>query len=587
MAAEDTAAEDTVTEDTAAEDTVAEEPAFEDTAFDLTDLYGSTVSHGGLQEELREVRVPALTILAHPDPRRVGERVLLPALASGGEVELSRLEPQFTAPEGGAARPLADKHLSRQASHLEPDGASGGIVLRRGAARTAIELDGFAMGEEQRLSKQALQVGVTIVLADRVALLLHEIELMPRPEKVHADLVGESPAMHRLQQQILEIAAHPHAVLLRGETGTGKELVARAIHHASPRSAKPLVCVNMGALPPTLAAAELFGAARGAYTGAARKRRGYFQRAHGGTLFLDEIGETPPEVQVLLLRVLETGEVQPVGAAESVRVDVRVVAATDAALEAAIADGRFRAPLLHRLAGLEIHLPRLRERRDDIGRLLGHFLRRELESLGKAARMAPTRSRQRPWLPATAVARLARCPWPGNVRQLLNVARQLVVAGREAPQVRVTPEIAALLDEVKPPEEATPKEPGTLASPVPGTPPDVPSTSEPDAAPTSLPPVVTPFGDRRPAQISEDELIATLKANHYRLLPTAAALGISRTSLYSLIDKSSRIRKAGDLTRGEIERCRERQAGDLDAMAAELEVSRKGLRRRMTDLGID
>src|SRR5262249_13655296 len=150
-----------------------------------------------------------------------------------------------------------------------------------------------------------------------------------------------------------------------------------------PRRDGPYLALNLGAVPPALAAAELFGAARGAFTGADRRRAGHFERAHRGTLFLDEGGEAPPEVQVLLLPALESGEIQPVGSEAPQRVDVRVVAATDADLEAAVAQGRFRAPLLHRLRGCEIRLPPLRERRDDVGRLLVSFLRRELAELGR------------------------------------------------------------------------------------------------------------------------------------------------------------------------------------------------------------
>jgi two-component system nitrogen regulation response regulator GlnG len=164
-------------------------------------------------------------------------------------------------------------------------------------------------------------------------------------------------------------------VLLRGESGTGKELVAHAIHEASPRRTGPYVAVNMAAIPPSLAAAELFGATRGAFTGADHDRPGYFSRAHRGTLFLDEIGETAPEVQALLLRVLEAGEVQAVGGLEPRRVDVRVLAATDADLQGMTAMDRFRAPLLHRLMAGYLQVPALRARREDFGRLLYAFLR--------------------------------------------------------------------------------------------------------------------------------------------------------------------------------------------------------------------
>ena len=540
------------------------------------DLHGSTVSYSRLSEELSEVRVPALTILCHPDPRRVGERALLPALGSGDVVALSRLAPELTSPAGGPSRPLADKHLSRRPLELALEPGVDGLTLRRGQAR-GVEVDGVTLDDERRVSTPELAAGVTLVLAERVALLLHLQVLRPRGDAPSFGLVGESAAVVRLREQIREIGPVEVPVLLRGETGTGKELVAHAVHRASRRRDHPMVCVNMAALAPSLASAELFGAARGAYTGADRKRAGYFRRATGGTLFLDEIGETPVEVQVLLLRALETGEVQPVGASDPIRVDVRVVAATDAELESAVASGRFRAPLLHRLTGTEIRLPSLAERREDVGRLLCHFLRKELEALGEAHRLDPAGPRDRPWLDASLVARLTRYSWPGNVRQLRNVARQLAITGRGAPQLRLTPEIAALLG-----ESATAPEPVAVATR------ERPAALLPGGDPgeTVAPPAQPKKQTRRPSDIDEDELLEVLRAHLFRPRPTADALGISRTSLYALIDRSSRIRKAGDLAAEEIEACRRRCAGDLDAMATELEVSRKGLRRRMTDLGL-
>jgi two-component system nitrogen regulation response regulator GlnG len=358
-------------------------------------------------------------------------------------------------------------------------------------------------------------------------------------------------------------------VLLRGETGTGKELVARALHDAGRRRSRAYLAVNMAAIPATLAAAELFGAARGAYTGADRKRDGYFQRADGGTLFLDEVGETPPEIQALLLRALESHEIQPVGSDEVRRVDVRLVAATDADLEGAVAAGRFRAPLLHRLAGYEIRIPPLRSRRDDFGRLFLHFVRQELAELGETDRLAnPPEGRS--WIPATLVARLAAWDWPGNVRQLRNAVRQLVIAGRDGGDEGMWLQAERILQEA-----------ARAASPA-------------DSDPTGAPPVEispAPRGEprrayRSPDDVTDDDLLAALRANRWRIQRAAAQLGISRGSLYDKIEKSQRIRKAADLSREEIEACRARCGSDLDAMVEVLEVSKRGLQRRMTQLGL-
>jgi two-component system nitrogen regulation response regulator GlnG len=324
----------------------------------------------------------------------------------------------------------------------------------------------------------------------------------------------------------------------------------------------------MAAVPPSLAAAELFGVAHGAYTGADRRRAGAFQRADGGTLFLDEVGETPPEVQALLLRALETGEIQPVGGDEIRRVDVRLIVATDADLETAVADGRFRSPLLHRLAGYEIRLPTLRERRDDFGRLFLHFLRGELATLGETSRLTPP-PESRSWGPAALVARLAAYDWPGNVRQLCNAVRQIVIAGRDANDAGMWLQAERLFQEA-----------ARLASPQDSDPMAV------SAVPPSGPAKEPRKAYRSPDDITDDELIAALRTNRWRIQRAATQLGISRGSLYDRIERSSRIRKASDLSREEIEACRASHGEDLDALVEALEVSKRGLQLRMTRLGL-
>lgn len=508
------------------------------------------------------VLVPGLTILGHSEVARVGERALLSDLAFGREERLSRGEPGFSSPERPFQAPLADPHLSRKPLRLVPGAAPGSVLLIRGESGTAVLVDGEPLEAERELFAAEIERGVVLLLANRVVLLLSRLDPLGSGGVASFGMVGESAGMVHLRREIQRVARLDIPVLLRGETGTGKELIARALHTASHRAFRPYLAVNMGAIPQTLAAAELFGAARGAYTGADRKREGYFARAQGGTLFLDEVGETPPEVQVLLLRALENHEIQPVGSDEPVAVDVRLIAATDADLEGEVKAGRFRAPLLHRLAGYEIRVPPMRERRDDFGRLLYSFLRSELEELGEGERLRHS-PEVRPFLPAALVARLALHDWPGNVRQLRNVVRQLVIAGRDAGEAGMWLQVERLGDEHPRP---APGESGPIAVPV--------------AA--KVPRKVY----RNPEEVSEEELLEALRTHRWRLQPTAAALGVSRTSLYDRIDKSSRIRKAADLPREEIEACLERSGGDLDAMAEALEVSKRGLQRRMTQLGM-
>ncbi|HEY4564760.1 MAG TPA: sigma 54-interacting transcriptional regulator, partial [Thermoanaerobaculia bacterium] len=455
-----------------------------------------------------------------------------------------------------------DTYLSRQPLHLLPGPDPGSVHLVRAGSRTPVAANGEHVGEERTFSAAEVERGVVLLLADRVVLLLSPLAPVSAAGLPRFGLVGEGPDAIRLRREILRVAPVTTPVLIRGETGTGKELIARALHQASPRSRSSYLAVNMGAIPTNLAAAELFGAARGAFTGADRPRDGYFVRAHGGTLFLDEIGETPPEVQVLLLRTLETGEIQPVGGTPR-QVDVRWIAATDARLEDDVAAGRFRAPLLHRLGGYQIQVAPLRRRREDLGLLLLHFLRQELNGLGESDRLLPS---GRPWVPAPLVAYLADYEWPGNVRQLRNVVRQLVLAGRDAGEEGMWMQVESALREVAKPV------PDRITDSYPAAPP------EPRRAPRK------PY--RNPEEVGEEELLAALRAHRWRPQPAAEELGISRPSLYAKIEKSAKIRKAADLGRQEIEACFAEVGGDLDAMVERFEVSKRGLQIRMTQLGL-
>ena len=239
------------------------------------------------------------------------------------------------------------------------------------------------------------------------------------------ELIGASAAMAALRQEIALVAGSDLAVLVTGETGVGKELVARRIHDASPRADEALIHVNCAALPITIAESELFGHVAGAFTGASRDRAGKFEVADGGTLFLDEIGELPLELQPKLLRALQQGEIQRVGSDRVHRVNVRVIAATNRDLEAEIARGRFRADLYHRLAVFPLRVPPLRDRADDIPHLAAHFADESARRLGL------TRVR----ISAAAKALLQAADWPGNVRELENVVSRAVLraAGASRP----------------------------------------------------------------------------------------------------------------------------------------------------------
>jgi anaerobic nitric oxide reductase transcription regulator len=241
-------------------------------------------------------------------------------------------------------------------------------------------------------------------------------------------ILGTGPAIRRLLEDVHVVAGSDLAVLITGETGVGKEMVARRIHEASPRAGEALIHVNCAALPESIAESELFGHVAGAFTGATRDRAGKFEIADGGTLFLDEIGELPLTLQPKLLRALQQGEIQRVGSDKLLKVNVRILAATNRDLQQEVAEGRFRPDLFHRLAVYPIHVPPLRERREDIPLLAAHFLDLSRRRLG----LGPVR------LTDEARDRLAAVPWPGNVRELENVISRGVLRAAAGARGRAT-----------------------------------------------------------------------------------------------------------------------------------------------------
>src|SRR5262245_25842384 len=270
-----------------------------------------------------------------------------------------------------------------------------------------------------------------VLVQERADLLAHIAELEKRREsevgylrgEIPSDrnlrtLTGDSPAMKKLRAAINQVAPTDSTVLIVGETGTGKELVARAIHQLSPRRDHLLVSVNCAALSPAILPSELFGHEAGAFTGAIRRRIGRFELAHQGTLFLDEVAEIPPEIQVMLLRVLQERTLERVGGNQAIPVDVRIVAATHQDLSALVQAGRFRADLFYRLNVFPIAVPALCERPEDIPDLARHFLQHFSRRMNKQVQsIAPA-----------AFKRLQEYPWPGNVRELENIIERAMIA---------------------------------------------------------------------------------------------------------------------------------------------------------------
>jgi DNA-binding NtrC family response regulator len=296
---------------------------------------------------------------------------------------------------------LDDPCVSRRHCVIEP--TEERVIVRDLASTNGTLLNGV------RVPTAELRPGLVLTLgATRLRIAMDT--------KIDAEIVGESAPMQRMRAEITRFAAVPLPVLIFGETGTGKELVARALHDQSGRRGH-FVPVNCGSLPKELVESEMFGHERGAFTGAETRRKGFFQEADGGTLFLDEIGELPEALQTRLLRALESGVVRPVGATRESTVNVRVVAATHVDLERAAGEGRFRRDLLYRLNAATVHTPSLRSRRSDIPLLVERILQDEA-ALGHRCRLS-----------ADAMGALMEHTWPGNVRELKNVLRRAAAIG--------------------------------------------------------------------------------------------------------------------------------------------------------------
>jgi transcriptional regulator with GAF, ATPase, and Fis domain len=356
---------------------------------------------------------------------------LLAAATSVGPLEIERF-PDGLPPEGlrGAAVP-GDRSI--KSILIVPITVAG----RRTCALSVATLDLFrrwpraivettqvvagmlAGAVHRRFQEQALEQAANELTRLRGQLESERLYLQEEIATLHDfdEIIGDSPALRSALARVQDVAATDSTVLLLGETGTGKELFARAVHDRSDRRQRPLVRVNCAALPASLIESELFGHERGAFTGAVSTRQGRFELADRGTIFLDEIGDLPMELQAKLLRVLQEGEFERLGSSHMRKVNVRVVAATHCDLGAAVEEGRFRADLYYRLSVFPIRLPPLRERRDDIPRLVWFFIHRRQRSL----------HRRITHVPDTVMTALRKYAWPGNVRELENVVERAMI----------------------------------------------------------------------------------------------------------------------------------------------------------------
>ncbi len=298
--------------------------------------------------------------------------------------------------------------------HRHDDRIDAAAPVQYGGAPIGALCARWTLGSTHDLSRAAIVLTTSATAA--APILSAALARRDQAATLPGELLGVTPSMNELRRSVERAGAAPFAVLVDGESGSGKELVARAIHRTSPRRDRPFCTLNCAALPDDLVEAELFGHARGAFTGAVADRQGVFEEAHGGTLFLDEIGELSPRAQAKILRVIQEGELRRVGENVSRHVDVRIVAATNRDLPAEVVAGRFRLDLLYRLDVVRVRVPPLRERREDIPVLAEHFWRESTRRLGSRASLG-----------AATMAALARYDWPGNVRELQNVLAALTV----------------------------------------------------------------------------------------------------------------------------------------------------------------
>jgi transcriptional regulator with GAF, ATPase, and Fis domain len=382
---------------------------------------------------------------------------------------------------------IGDPTVSRLHCEVHVDGDR--VRVTDSGSTNGTTVDGVRIAEAWLAPGSLIRVGNTAI---RVEIGDERLTITLSPRESFGPVIGASPEMRRVYAIMDHVAPVDATVLIQGETGTGKEVVARAIHEASKRASRPFVAIHCGALAENLIESELFGHVRGAFAGATADRVGLFEHAHGGTLFLDEIGELPPALQPKLLRAIETREVRPVGGNTPKKLDVRLLAATHRSLAASVNDGTFRDDLYYRLAVFEIDLPPLRSRREDIPRLANHFYAHIIGG-------------DEP-LPQTVLDDLALRPWPGNVRELRNFVERTACFGWSSTRGEGAP--------------------AAEASPVPVL--------------EGLLPYHLPLKEARAAWIAQFEslyLTALLRREGGNVTRAAAAAGVNRRYLHRLINE--------------------------------------------------
>lgn len=497
-----------------------------------------TVTSSSDDTSFVEATILCLGIVWHPDDRRIGALAPL-RFDRTGRAEISRLTPEFYDVDA----PLMDRHVSRSSVVLERD-SDGNITFTPPSTSMSVTINGVLVTRPLTFRMDELGCEIVVLLGNKVILSIFEAPVRTLQNAKHKDhgLLGISRSIINTRMAIERIANTKLPVLILGETGTGKELVARALHSASDRSEQEMVAVNMAALSPTLASAQLFGSRKGAFTGAVDNRMGVFELANESSLFLDEIGDAGQELQPMLLRTLETGEITPIGEHKARSIDVRIIAATDRNLEATNADRPFNQPLMQRLQGATVTLDPLRLRRVDIGLLVKRFLMDKSDGLPAVALSE---------VPIADIHRMTLHNWPGNVRELFNAVRRLRLGMPFSKAVETAPYTAApVLEETR---AVFAGAPGVKAY-------------------------------RNPTEIDEDQLIAGLDACDWVIKETAQYLNVSRTSLYQLMASSKRVRTIDEISDEQILASIGSIEGGIGAWAKDLRVGREALRKRIASI---
>ncbi len=514
---------------------------------EMEETLAVTADHGA--GGVADLLLPSLGVIWHPDISRIG--TVAPFLFGRTKAaELSRLKPLFRPLGGHGEAPLGDPRVSRSPIRVERTGDRT-FRISPPDSRMRVTVNGAPVTAPMDVSLDALGDDIIITLSDSIVLSLFLCPAEPTVRPEENRMLGVSRQIQAAWRAITKTAGTGLPVLIRGETGTGKELAAEALHLLSDRAVRNLVSVNMATLSDELAAADLFGAIKGAFTGAVKDRTGLFETAAESSIFLDEIGDTPKPVQAMLLRVLENGEYRRVGETKSRYASARVIAATDRPLGA----GDFSQPLLRRRESRVIQLPPLKNRRVDIGVLAKHFI----ESGGYQAELGAF---------AAEISRMALYDWPGNVRELRNAVQQIALG--------------------EPPDFVPSAEEGTEGRGGKGTMGPTGSANSAQraqgGAQSDAPQKAPRKAYRSAASITEDEMLAALNTCAWQIKETAAALNISRTALYGLMDKSDNVRRIEDITDDTIRRLMSASPGDFDTWVRALCVPRGALEKRIKSM---